>query len=277
MVLLVRLSSTLSERHLMDHGNVQAGRAIHIDLLLVSSKISFSRGVGYAKFNCKCQITRIHGAGSVGSLIIRGPASCRETPPLSREPPITAVLPAPPPQYLAHIGGSPWLRDAPRYTFPSLPGLRRPPPSLAIPSPQLRPRRPPPASSPIPTPPPTRPTVGRPLDVELDAPYKHEQGVRSQAAGMIPFRLSKQDATLARRCHGRMTGKQPLSGTSDGVETKTIPASQPSTMYIAIVLCLPRQSSNECPFNLLIDGRTFAAVAPLERSFGSRRTSSVQE
>jgi hypothetical protein len=119
MVLLVRLSSTLSERHLMDHGNVQAGRAIHIDLLLVSSKISFSRGVGYAKFNCKCQITRIHGAGSVGSLIIRGPASCRETPPLSREPPITAVLPAPPPQYLAHIGGSPWLRDAPRYTFPS--------------------------------------------------------------------------------------------------------------------------------------------------------------
>jgi hypothetical protein len=33
MVPLVRLSSTLSERHLMDYGNVQAGRAIHIELL----------------------------------------------------------------------------------------------------------------------------------------------------------------------------------------------------------------------------------------------------
>jgi hypothetical protein len=31
----------------------------------------------------------------------------------------------------------------------------------------------------------------------------------------------------------------------------TNPAPQPSTMYIAIVLCLPRQSSNECSFNLL--------------------------
>jgi hypothetical protein len=56
---------------------------------------------------------------------------------------------------------------------------------------------------------------------------------------MIPFRLSKQDATLTRRCHGRMTGKQPLLGTSGG--------------------------------------QTFAAVAPFERSFGSRRTSLVQE